>query len=306
MKTVHRFARHILRLLDGSLAKPLMLSVTTFLLAIGSTNAQVPITLQSKEVKESSGVAFSQRVDGLFWTHNDSGDKPVLYAFHLDGSHAGSVAIKGSQAVDWEDIESFELDGFPWLMIADTGDNLRRRRGVVVYALKEPETTRNLITVDRTWNIEYPTGPLDCEGLAFDVHDRQILLVEKNALPHAQVFAVPWENRSEEGKPLKAVCLGSISVPMVTAATYSPKLHALIVMTYTDAFVYVREHDTKLNAPEPWETTLARSPKILRLPRRPQGEAIGITKDGDHMIVTSEGSPAQAWRTSVKAESLQP
>ena len=36
-----------------------------------------------REVRESSGLAVSRAYPGVFWTHNDSGDRPRLYA--LDG-----------------------------------------------------------------------------------------------------------------------------------------------------------------------------------------------------------------------------
>ena len=41
------------------------------------------VILQSSELNESSGVA---QVGELLWTHNDSGDKPRLFAFASDGS----------------------------------------------------------------------------------------------------------------------------------------------------------------------------------------------------------------------------
>jgi hypothetical protein len=38
--------------------------------------------LKNKTVVESSGIACGRVNPGVFWTHNDSGDKPRLYAFN--------------------------------------------------------------------------------------------------------------------------------------------------------------------------------------------------------------------------------
>src|SRR5262245_20994043 len=37
--------------------------------------------LENQSVKESSGIAASRLNAGVFWTHNDSGDDPFIYAF---------------------------------------------------------------------------------------------------------------------------------------------------------------------------------------------------------------------------------
>src|SRR5205085_12428518 len=55
--------------------------------ATGGARAAPPATavllarLESREVTESSGIVASRRNPGLFWTHNDSGDGPFVYAF---------------------------------------------------------------------------------------------------------------------------------------------------------------------------------------------------------------------------------
>src|SRR5205085_3619918 len=60
--------------------------------------------VQNKRLTEISGVAASRRYPGVYWTHNDSGGKPEVFAFTLDGTDLGSYALTGASAVDWEDI----------------------------------------------------------------------------------------------------------------------------------------------------------------------------------------------------------
>ncbi len=41
--------------------------------------------LASPSIRESSGIACSRRREGVFWTHNDSGGDPRIYAFNRKG-----------------------------------------------------------------------------------------------------------------------------------------------------------------------------------------------------------------------------
>src|SRR5438874_9337753 len=61
-------------------------------------------TLQEKAVTESSGLVASRRTPGVFWTHNDSGDGPYLYATDRKGRALAKFTVSGATNVDWEDI----------------------------------------------------------------------------------------------------------------------------------------------------------------------------------------------------------
>ena len=58
---------------------------------------QAPIELphlQDGTINESSGLAASRRNTGLTWTHNDSGDKPHVYAVDRQGNTAAVFAVR--------------------------------------------------------------------------------------------------------------------------------------------------------------------------------------------------------------------
>ena len=38
-------------------------------------------TIKDKSISESSGLVASRTMPGAYWTHNDSGDGPFIYAF---------------------------------------------------------------------------------------------------------------------------------------------------------------------------------------------------------------------------------
>jgi len=61
-------------------------------------------TIQDPDITESSGIVASRRFPGVFWTHNDDGGQPVLYAIGKRGQALGRVAVDGVTVKDWEDI----------------------------------------------------------------------------------------------------------------------------------------------------------------------------------------------------------
>ena len=95
--------------------------------------------LESASLTEASGLARSHKKEGLLWAINDDGP-PVLYALDSTGSRMGKVTISRSSNRDWEDLASFSLRDKAYLLIADVGDNERRRKDVTLYIVEEPGT----------------------------------------------------------------------------------------------------------------------------------------------------------------------
>src|SRR4029453_5639370 len=56
---------------------------------------------EAPRIQESSGLALSRRHPEVLWTHNDSGDRPRLYAVGADGRTLATRALAGVQARDW-------------------------------------------------------------------------------------------------------------------------------------------------------------------------------------------------------------
>src|SRR5690606_433613 len=88
-----------------------------------ATQPALAAVITDSRLDEISGLAASRRHADVFWVHNGSGDEPVIHAVGSDGEHRAEIHIDGATHTDWEDIASFELDGVPYLMIADIGDN---------------------------------------------------------------------------------------------------------------------------------------------------------------------------------------
>ena len=60
--------------------------------------------VENLKIDEASGIASSKNNSHLVWVHNDSGDLPKIYGVGMDGSHQGSLRLKGILARDWEDM----------------------------------------------------------------------------------------------------------------------------------------------------------------------------------------------------------
>ena len=107
--------------------------------------ALVPAARHSRElVDENSGLENCSTAPGAFWTLNDSGGEPRLFAIRADGSlvapeGAGSayrgVLLTGRRNVDWEAVAA---DGAGNLVVADIGNNESRRRNLCFYVVPEP------------------------------------------------------------------------------------------------------------------------------------------------------------------------
>ena len=100
--------------------------------------------LASRRISESSGVVGSALTSGVYWTHNDSGDRPYLYATDSAGRNLGAVRVAGAGARDWEDLTAGSCLVVPGrcFYVGDMGDNKRHRRSLVVYRLREPTPPR--------------------------------------------------------------------------------------------------------------------------------------------------------------------
>jgi hypothetical protein len=122
-------------------------------------------------ITESSGIVASRRYPGVFWTHNDSGNPPAIYAIRANGALIRAYPVKSPSCRDWEDIA---IDDAGHLYLGETGNNGARFRQIAVYRLDEPDPLTALppgqkpptLAVHRTWQLRFPNArPFDCESL---------------------------------------------------------------------------------------------------------------------------------------------
>ncbi|MEO8011086.1 MAG: hypothetical protein ABI650_05535, partial [Dokdonella sp.] len=142
---------------------------------------------------EISGVAVSRRSDDLYWVHNDAPRPAELVALDSHGQRRATLRISGTHAIDWEDIASYTLDGKPWLLIGDIGDNAGARKDYEILAIEEPVLGADeaILTVQPAWRIRfrYADAAHNVEAMAVDVTSRKILLLSKRS-PKPALFSL--------------------------------------------------------------------------------------------------------------------
>jgi hypothetical protein len=121
---------------------------------------------------ESSGLAFFH---GRFWTFNDSGGAPEIYAVDTaSGAVTATFRLLGATNVDWE---AMAVDS-PYVYIADVGNNVNgARRDLVIYriplyAISPDQNGSLLITAQNRIHFSYSsqtdTTALPANTTAFD------------------------------------------------------------------------------------------------------------------------------------------
>ncbi len=251
----------------------------------GVTNV---VKLDEPDLRESSGLAVSNRGEPRFWTHNDSGKHGKLYAFDRRGERTGVTEFKSAKMNDWEDVASFVDQGVPRLLVADCGDNKSERSHIRLYLLDEPNPDKKTTTKDsemQTIEVTYPDGPRDCEAVGVDVERGLIVLISKTKLPLCGVYTLPLPRRSESQDDIKAKLtrVTTLPIPMITALDINPRTGDLWIVSYFHTFCFrCTSRDMSIRR------QLSVMPESYELPRWKQIEAVAIDAE-DNLWVTSEG-----------------
>jgi hypothetical protein len=202
-------------------------------------------TFRNPRLLESSGVVASRRYPGVFWSFNDSGNPPELFATDSAGRDLGSFRVTGARNEDWEAIARGPCGDAECLYIADTGDNDEIRRSVRLYRVPEPSVRaggRGVTARAETLDLRYPDGPHDVEA-AVVAPDGAVLLVTKGRSRGVHAFRVPatsWGRKLVTAEPLGRlpIAAGRGIRGLVTDAALSPDGSELAVRTYIEIFFF--------------------------------------------------------------------
>jgi len=261
--------------------------------------------LEEKAVDESSGVVASRRNPGLFWTHNDSGDGPLLYSFDRRGRRRGVWRVAGAKAYDWEDVAAGPgpMSGQPYLYVGDIGDNGRERKEIVVYRVAEPAITADTVVNNavepyetaraEALRLKYPDGRHDAEALAVHPVSGDLYVITKTGNPAAGagVYKLAAPFNAAAVNTLEKI--GEVRVPslfpgMLTGADISPDGRRVVFCDYFNAYELVTAERAAGGFDEVWK----QKPVVVKLGQRTQGEAVCYSLEGRSIIATTEGRPA--------------
>jgi len=256
-------------------------------------------TLKDPAINESSGIVASRTSPGLYWTHNDSGDGPYVYALDERGAGRGTWRVAGATALDWEDIAAGPgpTRGANYLYIGDIGDNEARRDEIIVYRVKEPTikssdssaTKRKPLITDQAdvIRLRYPDGAHDAEALMVHPKTGDLYVVTKVSFANPSVYkAVAPLNTTG---PATLQRIAGLNIPslfggMITGGDISPDGSRVALCDYVDGYELVLP-DARIAFDQIWKQPL----KPVDLGKRKQGESIGYRLDGRALLATSEG-----------------
>ncbi len=257
------------------------------------------------ELAESSGIVqgdpSDHRSPPFFWSHNDSGHPPELFAIDAQGELLGITRVAGARNVDWEELSAGPCpagragdSGDPsrpghtdrCLYIADVGDNLEQRTDPAIYRIPEPRPGDTVSAPAERFALELPDGPRDIEAV-YLLPGERLFLITKGRNHPVEIYRVP--PLTSPDRPLRVTRIqtltpGPPSLPrLVTGASASEDGRWVAIRTYETLEFFTPSE----------EGTLAPTPQgrlNLRPLREPQGEAVAIL-DGGHVVLTSEAGP---------------
>ena len=264
-----------------------------------------PVTLGNladPDIRESSGLAAARSAPGYFWTHNDSGDGPYLFAFDRRGRRAGVWRVTGAAARDWEDMAAGPgpTPGRSYLYIGDIGDNARRRDSVVVYRIEEPliaaddaatsKRSPRATTPAAAIRLRYPDGAHDAEALLVHPTTGDLYIITKTPGGPAGIYKASAPLATSGATTLRRIGeirLMSLMGSIITGGDIAPDGRRIALCDYFQGYE-LSLPDGAQSFDDIWQQPLT----AFSLGERRQGEAVAYSLDGQAILAASEGRPA--------------
>lgn len=275
-----------------------------------SRSTQVAI-LDDKRIKESSGLALGIRDPSVFWTMNDSGGEPCVFAIDRTGKTRAKVRVRDAANFDWEDIASSKAeDGTPTLFIGDIGDNFFIRSTIQVYQIPEPAIRAPGQPVEETetatpqiWRANYPDGHQNAESLLVHPQTHRLYILTKSDDGKCALYAFPQPLQPKVSMTLEKVV--DLTFPqliragkrphdncMTTSACFSPDGTRMVVSTYSSLYEW------QLPKNKPLSEALAQPPIRIEPELLRQLEGVCYDTDSLTLCMTSEHLPTPLQRVT--------
>lgn len=180
-------------------------------LTLGGSKPPSPLELLGRldrhALPEASGIVKSRRFDDVYWLHNDSGNKPFLFAIRRDGTTVRRYKLDVAN-IDWEDVA---VDDAGHLYLGDIGNNGGHLPLRAIYQLPEPDPSKPAdqpLKAIRTWFYTFPRdGTFDAESLFID-RGRAVLVAKTFDGRDAELYEVPLDQPAPLFRPAVASKVG--------------------------------------------------------------------------------------------------
>jgi len=275
--------------------------------------ARITGKLDNDQLNEVSGLVASRRYPGLLYAINDSGNPAALYAMDETGKLLAQWQVNARNR-DWEDMAYINLAGKQYLVVGDTGDNLRIHKTATLLLFEEPSFPANTGTLNPAYTIRfrYDDGPRNVE--AFAVVDRTLFFLSKepvgiNGSEPAGVYELNLPENLDEvaaetpmianrissmpprlgGLESKlAAAFAGIDLSHPTAMAFDASGKTAYILTYREVLRIRRKSQ------QSWAEAFALRAETLFSHRLDQAEALAIS-DGRAIWFTSENAGAPIW-----------
>jgi hypothetical protein len=192
-------------------------------------------------VPEASGAALDRRMPGMFWTHGDSGNEPVLFALGTTGLLLRRVRVTGARNRDWEDMAIGPCPGGACVYVGDIGNNLGRSLDIALYRAPVPTLDAVATQPAEEFRARFPAGGHDAEAL-FVLPDGEVYLVTKGRTAAVELWR--WPTPLRAGPPVDLERVRELAprprrlAELVTGAGASPDGRWVVVRTYSRLALY--------------------------------------------------------------------
>src|SRR5258705_139381 len=261
--------------------------------------------LEDQAITESSGLVASRTSPGSYWTHNDAGNGPVLYAFGTHGRSRGVWRVTGATSYDWEDLSTGPgpKPDTNYLYIGDIGDNDGTRSEIVIYRIPEPlipsgipngnpvstAERPNATETAQAIRLRYPDRRHDSEALLVHPRTGRIYLVVKEKSAKPGIYAADAPTVSGEVVTLARIGeldLSGRSEGLINGGAISPDGQRAALSDYTQGYEFVLS-----DANAPFDSIWKQPMRTVDLGKRKHGETICYRLDGKALLATSERLP---------------
>ncbi|OIJ69850.1 hypothetical protein [Streptomyces mangrovisoli] len=250
------------------------LLVGAFALPASAADGDQGFTIKDSRIAESSGLAASRQHPGIYWTHNDSGDGPYIYAVDsATGKTVARVTLSGVGSP--RDVEAISIGPGNQIYVGDIGDNLDGSWPYVwIYKLPEPKVLKDQTVRATQYVVKYSDGARNAESLAVNPKTGRVYIVDKKE-NGGHLFEGPAQlsaSGSNIFKPIAKVDLWA------TDAAFSPDGEQLAVRGYFGGILY------------DFDGGALKRKQQLDVPIQGQGESITYSADGTKLMYGTEGA----------------
>ncbi|MBC7822204.1 MAG: hypothetical protein IAG10_35415, partial [Planctomycetaceae bacterium] len=274
-------------------ASAFRLIIALFMAISGAIHAEEPapaikvVGRLPESIREASGLCKSRQHDGVFWTHSDSGNAPLLFAITRTGELLATYRVKGAVNLDWESIET---DDNGRLSVCDVGNNLPggplKTRWVDIVREPDPRAKTSVeadqpreIEIERQRHFTFPDQAHDVEGVV-RTKDSLLLFGKVRESP-TPIFALTLKANEAvpASKPVPLRTLGTVSATRITGAALTPARDRLALCTYDRAWLF------ELRADEDFQQLDRRLVHTIRFAPT---QIEGCEWDGKRLLLVSE------------------